>query len=118
MFQGNIMDYTYKLVEVSDYLVPSLMPNPSDYTVHWTEGCHAVDLTLERRKVWKVEATSKDSSYCYGKRLWYLGPDNWFIQISENYDRQGQVWKEHYMIYTLMANAYGAGPCSIGQGPP
>ena len=40
-----------------------------------------------------VEAVNKDPNYLYGKRVWYLDPESYYILWSEMYDAQGRFWK-------------------------
>lgn len=54
---------------------------------------------LERCKTYIVEAVNKDPNYVYGKRVWYVDPENYLIRWSEIYDQQGRFWK-CYLLYS------------------
>ena len=46
-----------------------------------------------------VEAINRDPDYIYSKRIWYLDPENWQMNLQEMYDRQGRLWKMLEMFY-------------------
>ncbi len=50
-------------------------------------------ITRERLNTIVVEVKSKDPNYIYGKRLWYLDPESYYIQWTEIYDNLGRFWK-------------------------
>ena len=51
------------------------------------------NLTFERCNLLVVEAINKDPNYLYGKRVWYLDPETYYIMHTEIYDQQGRYWK-------------------------
>jgi hypothetical protein len=78
-----------------------------------------------------VEAVNRDPNYVYSKRVWYLDPENWQMNVQEMYDRQGRLWKymEQYFGEYKLAEAEGMAThmngeqvvdlirrhCSVGQ---
>ena len=42
---------------------------------------------------------NKDPNYIYSKRIWYLDPENWQMNVQEMYDRQGRLWKSMEMFH-------------------
>ena len=40
-----------------------------------------------------VEVKSKDPNYLYGKRVWYVDPESYFILWTELYDDLSRFWK-------------------------
>ena len=50
-------------------------------------------MSFERCNLLVVDAVSKDSEYVYGKRVWYLDPETYYIMWSEMYDKQGRYWR-------------------------
>ncbi len=50
-------------------------------------------ISRERVKTLVVEVVSRDPSYIYGKRIWYVDPETYLILWSEIYDRQQRFWK-------------------------
>ena len=50
-------------------------------------------ITRERLNTIVVEVKSKDPNYIYGKRVWYLDPESYYIQWTEIYDQLGRFWK-------------------------
>ncbi len=51
------------------------------------------NLTFERCNLLVVEAINKDPNYIYGKRVWYLDPETYYIMHTDIYDQQGRFWK-------------------------
>jgi len=105
-YRGPTLNNTYKLLEVKDHLVEAFMKGFPENNYRHTKGLHTLNLSLERRKIWLMEATPKDPNYCYGKRIWYLDPESWWIDRNENYDRQGNIWVEHVQLYGKHPNGY------------
>ncbi len=66
------------------------------------------NLTLERLNTLVVEAVSRDSNYIYGKRVWYLCPETYYIMWTEIYDRQDRFWKGFMMFTNEIETATGA----------
>jgi len=50
-------------------------------------------MAFERCNLLVVEAVNKDPNYIYGKRIWYLDPETYYIMHTEIYDQQGRFWK-------------------------
>ncbi len=50
-------------------------------------------LAYERCNTYLVEVINKDPNYLYGKRIWYVDPENYYILWSEIYDQLGRYWK-------------------------
>jgi len=40
-----------------------------------------------------IEVKSKDPNYLYGKRVWYVDPESYYIQWTDIYDNLGRFWK-------------------------
>ena len=48
----------------------------------------------ELHRVWAVEATLKEgTNHDYGKRVFYLDEDSWWIMLVDGYDRRDQIWR-------------------------
>jgi len=47
----------------------------------------------ERLKTYVVEVTSRDPSYIYARRLWYVDPETYLILWTEIYDDLNRFWK-------------------------
>lgn len=50
-------------------------------------------MSFERCNLLVVDAINKDPEYVYGKRVWYLDPETYYIMWSEMYDKQGRYWR-------------------------
>jgi hypothetical protein len=51
------------------------------------------NMSFERCNLLVVDAINKDTDYVYGKRVWYLDPETYYIMWSEMYDKQGRYWR-------------------------
>jgi len=48
----------------------------------------------ELHRVWVIEATVKAGKrHAYSKRLMYLDEDSWTINLTDNYDKRGELWR-------------------------
>jgi len=51
------------------------------------------NLTRERIQTYVVEVKSKDPHYLYGKRVWYVDPETYYVLWTEMYDDLNRFWK-------------------------
>ena len=99
MFNGAPDRYDWKLVGKKELYVPYnsyRMHSPSvSYKDLHGEGYMNQDYArYELHRVWEVEATLKDGSrHIYAKRVFYIDEDSWQIQVKDQYDGQGQLWR-------------------------
>ena len=51
-------------------------------------------LRYELHRVWIVEATLKEGKkHIYARRTFYVDEDSWQILVSDNYDKDGALWR-------------------------
>jgi hypothetical protein len=110
LWSGDTTKFKWKLLEVREKLTNSwhsweetkagkdIIPK-----AHWTKPI------LERRKVWIIEQTPKDSAYCYSKRIYHQDPENWIFTFMEMYDRLGSLWKTENQNHSIFPNPEEAG---------
>ncbi len=89
----------YKLIGQRDYLVARHQEEPHETLSRTTGQGFWNGVQRERVKCWVLEVVNKDPNYIYGKRIWYLDPENWQMNVQEMYDRQGRLWKLMEMFY-------------------
>lgn len=89
----------YKLVGQKDVLCSRHQETPYEKLSRVTGQAFWDGIQRERVKCWVVEAVNKDTNYIYSKRVWYLDPENWQLNVQEMYDRQGRLWKLQEMFY-------------------
>jgi len=65
------------------------------------------NLTFERCNLLVVEAINKDPNYLYGKRVWYLDPETYYIMHTDIYDQQGRYWKLFFNSTTPLKASTG-----------
>jgi len=65
------------------------------------------NMSFERCNLLVVEAVNKDPNYIYGKRIWYLDPETYYIQFTDIYDQQGRFWKLFFNSTTPLRSELG-----------
>ncbi len=90
---------TYKLIGQKDLLVSRHADDPKKNITRVTGQGFWNGIPRERTKCWVVEAINRDPDYIYSKRVWYLDPENWQMNLQEMYDRQGRLWKMLEFFY-------------------
>jgi Protein of unknown function (DUF1329) len=96
-FSAKIQDYTYRLLGARPMLA-SVEAENSPAQPCATDGGRTVCENWEMRNVYVIEATAKPSSILAAsviipKRILYVDSEGWFVTASDQYDRQGQLWK-------------------------
>ena len=81
----------YELVGEAVVLCPSFNPKPMEYFEKYGGWCQRY--WWERRPVWVVKIKSKEPTYIYGARLWYVDKETFALQQEIFYDQKGRVWK-------------------------
>jgi hypothetical protein len=107
-WQGDNTLFNWKYVGTKEHLISSIV-KLEEYAQTLPKGLHRNRVVLERRKVWVVEQTPKDPSYCYSKRIYYFDPESWYIVFSRMYDRAGKLWKCIDLDYTVQPNPESTG---------
>ena len=90
---------TYKLAGQRDLLLSRHQKDPFRTLTRINGQGFWNGVQRERVKCWVVEGTNVDPNYIYSKRVWYLDPENWQMNVQEMYDRQGRLWKVMEMTY-------------------
>jgi hypothetical protein len=92
IFQGKVTMFTYKYLGEGKVLtlahqkrVP-FKRNKGDYL--------PLDEEYEVRDCFVIEQISKDPSYCYGKRIYWVDKEMWMIMYCMLYDRKMEFWKD------------------------
>jgi len=65
------------------------------------------NIKRERISTLAVEVVSKDPSYIYSKRIWYVDPETYNILCSQVYDRNGRFWKFMEQLCENVSNENG-----------
>ena len=71
-----------------------------------------IDLIWAPRPVWIIEAVPKDSSYNYGKQIFYTDQEVSINYFKEIYDKSGKYWKTVLTSYSYQVTPKGR--CLIG----
>jgi len=99
MFNGAPDRYDWKLVGKKEMYVPynsyrMHSPSVSYKDLHGNGHMNQDYARYELHRVWEVEATLKEGSrHIYAKRVFFLDEDSWQIQVKDQYDGQGQLWR-------------------------
>jgi len=108
-FNGPTDRYNWKLMGRKEIYVPY-----NAYKLHGTDAKPEntindkgrVDQNFARyelHRVWVVDATLKEgTNHIYGRRTFYYDEDSWWVMVSDNYDRRGNMWRyweSHDVMY-------------------
>jgi len=87
----------FALAKIEDILKPGFL-NPDD--VRW-----------ELHRVWEVEATlAPGKRNVIAKRRLFLDEDTWIVALGDEWDANGQIWKETFGLLTLAPDMPGLIP--------
>lgn len=90
-WNGQIVNNRYSLTGTRELLLPR---HTDIQKLERTTGQALFNnLGRERIKTLVLEVGSKERSYVYSKRVWYVDPETYIILATELYDREGRFWK-------------------------
>jgi len=97
-FSAKIQDYTYRLLGERPMLASVEAVNSPAQPCGSDGGRSVCPENWEMRHLYVIEATAKPSSPLGGSviiptRILYIDSEGWFITASDQFDRQGQLWK-------------------------
>jgi hypothetical protein len=96
-FNNHIQVNTYKLLGRKDMLV--VRHNDHSTWAHKDGEPFYNGLERERVKTYVVEATPKNKSHVYSKRIWYIDPEFLLIAHEEKYDKLGRYWRSYESFF-------------------
>jgi hypothetical protein len=99
----NRYPYEYEVIEEREYLVPAPTQDGSEYIT--SEGLEFRGLRFERRPMYVIKLTQKDSNYVYGHRIFYVDAETFNFLHIENYDQKGRLyrtWDGNYSFFPEM----------------
>lgn len=114
MFNGALDRYDWKIIGKKELYIPYNNYDLDDPKVSYDEllGEDHINPDLMRyelHRVWEVEANLKEGArHVYAKRTFYLDEDTWFIQLADNYDGRGNLWRTN--MATIVYNPNLPGP--------
>jgi hypothetical protein len=93
-FSGKEGDYTYKFLGDKNMLACVHAKNSPEVVCPHDGGRSLCPEDWEMRHLYVVEATAKSgTNFSISKRTLYIDSEGWFITASDQYDRQGGLWK-------------------------
>ena len=97
-FAAKIEDYTYKLLAEKPMLACAHAANSPAKPCPFDGSRTICPENWEMRRLYVIEATAKQiallgSGVTIPKRVLYLDSEGWFITASDQYDRDGRLWK-------------------------
>lgn len=96
-FNGALDRYNWKLLGKKEVFIPYNAYEVINAPLKkYATGKH-VNPDVERwelHRVWVVEATLKSGKrHCFSKRVMYFDEDSWTLQLVDNYDSRGALWR-------------------------
>jgi hypothetical protein len=92
-FAAKIEDYTYKFLGEKNMLA-SVHAKHSPSQVCPFDGGHTIcPENWEMRHLYVVQADAKSHNVAITRRILYIDSEGWFITASDQYDREGKLWK-------------------------
>lgn len=117
MFNGALDRYDWKLIGKKEMYIPY-----NNYKFDLASRDEVVTpyhlnpeyVRWELHRVWVVEATlKKGKRHVYAKRTFYLDEDTWNVDLVDNYDQHGKLWRtayamsyNHYNILGVLQRSY------------
>ncbi|MGO9605921.1 MAG: DUF1329 domain-containing protein [Candidatus Binataceae bacterium] len=93
-FQAKTEDYTYKYLGDRNMLACVHARNSPEVACEYDGGRTVCPEDWEMRHLYVVEATAKPgSNFSIPRRILYLDSEGWFVTASDQYDRDGKLWK-------------------------
>lgn len=114
MFNGAFDRYNWELVGKQEKYIPYnnyALDNPEISYDELLNDKHINPeyMRYELHRVWHVKATLKEGQrHIYETRHFYLDEDTWFIQLADNYDARGNLWRTN--MATMVYNPHLPGP--------
>ena len=93
-FSGKEGDYSFKYVGDKNMLACVHAKNSPETVCPYDGGRTICPENWEMRHLYVVEADAKPgSNFSISRRILYIDAEGWFITASDQYDRQGALWK-------------------------
>ncbi|MGO9606846.1 MAG: DUF1329 domain-containing protein [Candidatus Binataceae bacterium] len=93
-FAAKIEDYDYKFLGEKDMLACAHAKNSPSVACPYDGGRTICPENWEMRHLYVVEANAKPgNNTVIPKRILYIDSEGWFITASDQYDREGALWK-------------------------
>ncbi len=93
-FAAKIEDYDYKYLGEKDMLACANAKNSPAVACPYDGGRTICPENWEMRHLYAVEANAKPrNNLVIPKRILYIDSEGWFITASDQYDREGNLWK-------------------------
>jgi hypothetical protein len=90
---AKIYPMAYKIIAEREYLVPAARIDGTEYLTNPAKGVERMNYEWERRPMYVLELTELDKNYVYSKRMLYLDKETFLLQLSEQYDRKGRLYR-------------------------
>jgi hypothetical protein len=92
-FSAKVEDYNYRFLGEREMLGSVHAMHSPEPQCPYDGGRTICPEDWEMRHLYVIEATSKVRDDSIPKRILYIDSEGWFITASDQYDRQGKLWK-------------------------
>jgi len=95
-----------KLLGRKELLCPRHADREKMIPGHREGYCLFNDVDRERINTYMVEAVHKDPDYIYGKQVFYVDPETWWILYADKWDKRGKMWKGYDNLMEMYFSRY------------
>ncbi len=92
-FSGKTTDYNYRFLGERQMLAVVDAVNSPEISCSTDGGRSICPEDWEMRNIYVIEADTKKTNETIPKRILYIDTEGWFITASDQYDRNGALWK-------------------------
>jgi hypothetical protein len=102
MFNGSLTKYDWKLIGKEEIYIPYnnnklFLSTPQD--AHLPHSLNPNDVRWELHRVWVVDGTLHSGERnIIAHRRFYIDEDTWTIALTDEWDAQGNIWKEQMLF--------------------
>jgi hypothetical protein len=92
-FAAKVEDYTYKYLGEKDMLACVHAKYSPSHVCPYDGGHTVCPEDWEMRHLYVIQADAKSTNVSIPRRILYIDSEGWFITASDQYDRDGKLWK-------------------------
>lgn len=99
-FSAKIPDYKYKFLGEKDMLASVHAKFSPEHVCPYDGGHTICPEDWEMRHLYVIQADAKSTNLAIPRRILYIDSEGWFMTASDQYDREGRLWKTLASFHT------------------